>query len=66
MRKLIAITMLCFLSLLLTNEKAISKSSCDVINKTRIAKCPVTKPGTDAVTETFAGSLQYDGFFKKL
>jgi hypothetical protein len=65
MRKIIAFTTLCFFSLLLTNEKAVSKSNCDVIIKERTAHHPVIN--TDADEEPVYNSLQrYDGFFKIL
>ena len=65
MRKIIAFTMVCFLSLMLKNEKAICKSNCDVVNKARIAHSPVINEGVES--EPGFNSLQpYDGFFKKL
>lgn len=67
MRKLIAFTLLSFFCLLLNNEKAISKSNCDVAIKATIAHHPVISTDTDMDTEALSGSLhQYDGFFKKL
>jgi hypothetical protein len=65
MRKLIAFTMLCVFSLLLKNEKAISKSTCKTLVKSTISHCRLSNP--EAGTESLSGSLQpYDGFFKKL
>ena len=64
MRKLIAFTTLCFLSLFL-NEKAICKSHCDVIVKPKIVHSPVIN--SDADIEPVSKRLMpFDGLFFKI
>lgn len=63
MRKIIAITISCFLFLLMKNENANSKANCDVTCNTFVKQpfLPVTVENT-AENEP----VQYDGFFFKI
>lgn len=65
MRKLIAFTTLCVLSLLGKNENAICKSHCNVIIKDRIVHSAVISP--DAEPEPAPDTLiPFDVFFFKI
>ena len=64
MRKLIAFTTLCFLSLLGKNEKAVCKSHCDVIMKSKIVHSTIINADADEhVPEPL---IPFDGFFFKI
>ena len=72
MRKIIAITMLCFFSLFIKNEKAICKSNCKTNIKSSCSKCDktVAQPTLNAEANADAShhdeAKQYDGFFFKI
>ena len=65
MRKLIAFTTLCCLSLFIKNEKAVCKSHCDVIIKAKIVHPTIINPDADAETAS-EPLIPFDGFFFKI
>ena len=72
MRKIFAITALCFFSLFLKNEKAICKSNCKTTTESSSSKCDKTVDHSTLNAEANADAShrneakQYDGFFFKI
>lgn len=72
MRKIFAITTLCFFSLFLKNEKAICKSNCKTNIESSCNKCDKKSDHSTLNAEANADAphrneaKQYDGFFFKI
>ena len=72
MRKIFAITTLCFFSLFLKNEKAICKSNCKTTSESSCDKCDKTVDRSTLNAEANADALHpneakpYDGFFFRI
>lgn len=71
MRKIFAITLLCFFSLFLKNEKAICKANCKTTSESSCNKCDKTEDHSTLNAEANVDAhrtdaKQYDGFFFKI
>lgn len=61
MRKIIALIMICFFSLVIKSEKAISKTNCKMCCNSSIKKTSLS-----AESNNENEPIQYDGFFFKI